>query len=161
MDGTASLLPPRVRACQIRTIFNGWMTCRRFQRVGGCILGCADEEDSINHYAQCLHYNGLWRKFLGLRTPPPHLRLEDFLGIRPWPYSLPEHCRGSAGKNFAAAVRAVSVSALYKTHNAIRHGATTAVAAQFAFRGYIRESVRGHGEAMKLCTMAFSAPLPQ
>ena len=37
MDGTASLLPPRVRACQIRTIFNGWMTCRRFQRVGGCI----------------------------------------------------------------------------------------------------------------------------
>ena len=45
------LAPPRAAATQIRTAFNGWPTCRRFQGHGRCCLGCTGE-DRIEHYAR-------------------------------------------------------------------------------------------------------------
>ena len=52
------LVPPRVCAAVFRTIFNGWVTHRRYQRRSApsnlCMLGCSGHsEDSIEHYCRC------------------------------------------------------------------------------------------------------------
>ena len=48
------VVPPRVIAAVIRTIWNGWCTAARFQRVSPCVLGCSHSaEDRIEHYAYC------------------------------------------------------------------------------------------------------------
>jgi len=52
------LVAPRVCAAVFRTIFNGWVTHRRFDKrqhqENRCMLGCVGEaEDSIEHYCRC------------------------------------------------------------------------------------------------------------
>ena len=52
------IAPPRVCAAALRTLFNGWCTERRFQRIGSaadqCWLGCGEGgHDSIEHYCRC------------------------------------------------------------------------------------------------------------
>ncbi len=52
------IAPPRVCAAAWRTLFNGWCTERRFQRIGSaadqCWLGCGEGgHDSIEHYCRC------------------------------------------------------------------------------------------------------------
>ena len=49
-----ALVPPRVCAAWLRTLWNGWVTKRRFQqRNSQCVLGCGRGEGSIEHYAHC------------------------------------------------------------------------------------------------------------
>ena len=51
------LVPPRVAAAVISTIWNRWATARRLQIEGPdnkCVLGCSPTaEDSLEHYACC------------------------------------------------------------------------------------------------------------
>ena len=155
---TTKLLPPRVKACQLRTAMNGWFTGRRFQQTGGCLFACRDSEDSIEHYAHCKAFHQLCKQWLGLDKPPPDERLADFLGIQPWVNSLPEHCRDDNGFATVAALRAIGVFSLYKTHNAVRHGNVGRGDAQPAFKGFIRDATRDHVEAMKIVSVAFKRP---
>ena len=53
-----ALVPPRIAAACFSTIWNRWVTARRFQRRGlpcnRCVLGCPGHaEDSIEHYSRC------------------------------------------------------------------------------------------------------------
>jgi hypothetical protein len=74
-------VPPRVVATVIRCLCNGWITARRFQRSGSCILGCVDAEDSIEHYALCPAFHSLCFKHLAISRPSHQQALEDFLCI--------------------------------------------------------------------------------
>ena len=60
------LLPPRVTAAVLRTLYNGWVTDRRFQHAGACRFGCADADDSIEHYACCRAVRTFAHSYLGL-----------------------------------------------------------------------------------------------
>ena len=113
---------------------------------------------SIEHYAHCTTFHQLCKQWLGLDKPPLDKCLEDFLGIQPWVNSLPEHCRNDNGFATFAALRAVAVFSLYKTHNAVRHGNFGRGDAQPAFRGFIRDAARDHIEAMKLVSVAVKRP---
>ena len=59
-------MPPRVSAAALSTLWNRWCTARRFQRVAACVLGCADQEDSIEHHVNCPHVRKFAASFLGL-----------------------------------------------------------------------------------------------
>ena len=146
LHNTSHLLPPRVVASQFRVAFNGWMTSRRFQRSGCCILGCASGADSIEHYAFCSMYHRLCKRWLGLERPSAEECLSTFIGLT------------TPGNNYStAALRAISVFSLYRTHNALRHGPIQQYA-EHLFRGFLREAVRGHPKAMSLLTAAFKRP---
>ena len=54
----SKLVPQRVVANALRTLFNGWATHRRMASLCGCqrsacVLGCGSGEDSIEHYSRC------------------------------------------------------------------------------------------------------------
>ena len=148
----STLLPPRIQACQFRTVFNGWATTsRRQQRSAACVLGCPGCHDALEHYAVCPRFHELCRRWLGLGKPPVDSCLADFLGIVPSPASVPRGRGRDAAQ--AAALRAVGVYALYRLHNSIRHqGGTSDVTGRF--RGFVREGVRGHAKAMSLVSSA-------
>ena len=153
LRATSAWLPPRVKACQLRTAFNGWLTSRRMQGNGKCIFGCR-AEDSIEHYAFCQSFHHACARKLNLRKPPPECCLDDFLGIAPHaaePYQTPA---------MAAAARAIAVYALYRTHNAVRHGAASTASADL-FIGFLREATRGHAKALGLVASAFQRPRPE
>ena len=57
------LAPPRLGSAAISTMWNRWCTKRRFQQRGHCVLGCAEQEDSIEHYAKCPCVRGFARTF--------------------------------------------------------------------------------------------------
>ena len=63
------LVPPRVCAAVLRTLFNGWCTGRRFQAHGQCMFGCNSrpQEDSIEHYACCPVVVSVARRKLRIR----------------------------------------------------------------------------------------------
>ena len=155
LELTSKLLPPRVQACQLRTACNEWATCRRFQKAGGCLFNCPRGEDSIEHYAFCSVFHNLCKMALGLERPPATHCLGDFAGVLPYVLSLPEHAReGGNAKATVAALRAIGVYALYRTHNALRHGMRGADGTN-TFRGFVREAVRGHDQAKRLVSVAF------
>ena len=52
------LVPPRLRAAMLSTIFNRWTTDRRMRSLRGgrrvCVLGCScTADDSVEHYVHC------------------------------------------------------------------------------------------------------------
>ena len=73
------LVPPRVAAAVISTVWNRWATARRLQIEGlanKCVFGCSPTaEDSLEHYACCP---------LIRQVACRHLRLN----LREWPYAL-------------------------------------------------------------------------
>ena len=121
MKSIAALMPPRVLAAALGANLNGWMTARRFQHGGGCVLGCEGREDSVEHYSFCSRYHGCCRRFLRLEPPEAVHRLEDFLLLKP--ASRWQHGGHHETGVRAAAMRALSVYALYRTHNALRKAA--------------------------------------
>ena len=62
----SSLVPPRVSAAVFSTIWNRWITTRRFQqKVIACRFGCGfDQSDSIEHYCRCTVVQQCCRRFL-------------------------------------------------------------------------------------------------
>ena len=71
-------VPPAVISAVVRTFWNGWCTDRRFQRIGTCKLGLPCQgDDSIEHYASCVHVKDF--ALLKMRLPPHVTGLSYFL----------------------------------------------------------------------------------
>ena len=63
----AGLVPPRVQVAVLSSLYNRWVTERRFQRHGGvCRFGCGGD-DSIEHYLCCARLRDFGPRRLGLR----------------------------------------------------------------------------------------------
>ena len=144
-----TLMPPRVLAATLRANLNGWVTSRRFQKTGRCILGCPTADDSIQHYCHCHIFHDLCRRHLSLERPEHAAALADFLLLSPSSRVLRVGVPPAGGPQ-AAAMRALSVYALVRTHNARRHGGHPAGPPSDLFGGFVREGVRGHSQAMAL-----------
>ena len=64
---SSALVPPRVSAAVLSTMWNRWVTARRFQCSAPCVLHCsATARDSIEHYACCPVVRAVARARLGL-----------------------------------------------------------------------------------------------
>ena len=74
------LVPPRVIAAVIRTLYKGWTTRRRFQQEGPCCFGCRLGEDSEQHYAGCPRVQAFATRRMRLRPEEePRNRTTSFL----------------------------------------------------------------------------------
>ena len=132
------LVPPRVVAACIRTLYNGWMTQRRLQQRGHCRFACVGEEDSIEHYACC----PVVRNF-GCRR----LQLEDVVEARPTRIARFVSLGVWLGYPSEAelARRAVLVYAVYRAVLLHRHAiAPSESFAAEALPQFAREAVRHH-----------------
>ena len=147
MEDIGKLVPPRVLAVAIRTACNGWLTARRFQAHGTCVLGCGGD-DSVEHYAGCAEFLRLRQRFLGLPPPGVARRLAVFLGL-----DAEDGDAALGTRNERAALNAVGVYALSRTHNAVRHGSERAEAAEL-FRGFLQRAVENHAKASSLLACA-------
>ena len=136
------MVPPRVFATFLRTICNGWVTARRFQRQAGCILGCEVGSDSLEHYAICRRFHGLSGRYFGIHMTPVERCLEDLLGIAPYMASLPAHLQGQGARESAVALRALAAYALYRVHCGVRHGTIAQQDVGDAFGEFGREGTR-------------------
>jgi hypothetical protein len=108
------LVPPRVCAAVFRTIFNGWCTARRFQRVGTpgdkCWLGCnPGSHDSIEHYCRCEIVRKVFRTKL-------HLELDSSRGLACFCLAAPEQTQDDT-----LAISALGIYAVYMSTNHYRH----------------------------------------
>ena len=148
LETLRSHAPPRVIAAVIRCLCNGWITGRRFQKGGRCVLGCSPGEDSIEHYAYCPHFHNLCSKHLHIGKPPYQRCLEDFLCINPCTDIIPAHV--SDGYNSAVTLRAISLYSLYNTLGSVRHGEVSRRDAHDVFGRHLQESSRGHAGATAL-----------
>ena len=68
-----TLVPPRVAAAVLRTLWNGWCSHRRFRKrahnSNHCLLGCGgDAEDSIEHYYHCPAVQKVGEDYLRLKV---------------------------------------------------------------------------------------------
>ena len=76
----ATMAPPRVCAAVLSTMWNRWITARRFQREGSCVLGCSTSaQDSIEHYACCPIVRGCAATMLRIELRPPPHAIADFM----------------------------------------------------------------------------------
>ena len=68
----AGLVPPRVSAACLRTLWNGWVTRDRFQQGAHshCVFGCGMGIDSMKHYPYCNVVRRFRRSFLRLEDEP-------------------------------------------------------------------------------------------
>eukprot|EP00973_Karenia_brevis_P084186 11681582-Karenia_brevis.AAC.1 len=75
------LVPPAVLSACFHTVFNGWVTARRFQRTGQCVCDsrCAGE-DSVEHYSECGTLRNCAARLLGLQSA--ELGFRDFMDAR-------------------------------------------------------------------------------
>ena len=70
-----SRVPPRVQAAVFRTLWNSWVTERRFQRrrtvKNVCVFKCSiTAEDSLEHYCRCPVVLRVGRNSLRIDYPP-------------------------------------------------------------------------------------------
>ena len=82
------LVAPRVVAACFSTLWNRWVTARRFQngehKDNCCQLGCGGgAEDSIEHYARCAQIRQVGVRYLRLRAPE-QLSLHTFVLCNPY-----------------------------------------------------------------------------
>ena len=143
------LVPPRVLAAVWRLWWNGWCTARRFQGKGCCRLGCGgDAEDSIEHYCLCPRLAEFAWKFM--RVPFHGLdycaRRRQFLlldSVLPDPAHL-TRC-------------ALKVAAMYSVLNLARATGCDGTTACEALPQALRDSVRGHAQAMQIVDASWVA----
>ena len=126
--------PPRVCTSLLRTWCNGWVTARRMQRVGQCVLGCSGE-DSIEHYARCRIFRNFGASKLQLEEGDG--QLEGFLCLHREPPAIRNR-------------RALALYSLYKLHGSIRHGATRPDIPCNALWQIVRDTVVGNSKAAGL-----------
>jgi hypothetical protein len=141
----AKLVPPRVVAALLRTLWNGWTTERRMQRAvhdgKGCIFGC-EAADSIEHYASCSTVASFARRSLRLpHMPTPPEQLADFLILD---VSNPEANKALLTR------KALRVAAVYHVHNWRRHytGSDPAMTTEALLQA-LRAAVAGHPVAVR------------
>ena len=73
-----TLVAPRVQAAFLRAVCNGWNTSARYQGTAACRFGCAQELDSISHFAVCPYTNEWAQRFANFRRAPLGLGLDYF-----------------------------------------------------------------------------------
>ena len=147
-----ALVPPRVRAAVLRTMFNGWTTKRRFQTYAHCVFGCRDwtDEDSLEHYARCPFMHDIRRRKLNLH-------------ISPWSkaYFLTLHLPPGTDSDTNLTKAALLVYAIYRTFNFLsRHQSSNTdhrtmwdITSQHLYEGTI-----GHKKATLTLDNCFSRP---
>ena len=138
LHNISSLIPPRVAASQLRVAFNGWVTSRRFQRSGCCVLGCASGTDSIEHYARCPRLRQCFRSHLRQSPPAPGYELDELLCM-----GLHNSFLQSAAPASAFRAKAVACYAAYRSYNGLRCGSISQELWEGSFLTYVREGFHG------------------
>lgn len=135
---------PRLAATLLRANLNGWVTSRRFQRAGGCGLGCS-ADDSLEHYARCPK---IWHIASGrLRVRRPGTAFGDtclFLGLE---------------KNISVEVRlkmALLVYGVYKFLNYRRHRRISVEDGPSYIWQSMKNGARGHPYTERLLDCAWA-----
>jgi hypothetical protein len=151
-----TLIPPRVSAAVLSTLWNRWATKRRVeQRWGPCTLRCSPTAaDSLEHYAHCPVIRQAAIEHLNLR-------------LRGWPYGLTDFMMATGPLSAphpseSILVRtALLVYATYMVTNAARHQspADSAESAAMMHQAII-ESTRGHERCQTIVRDRFLAPPP-
>lgn len=144
-----SLVPPRVCAAVLRTLWNGWCIGRRFLKSGRCCFNCdsyRDSDDSIEHYSCCKIVTG----FARLR-----------LGMGPWCWSkgqfivmgLDEATRTDDDPTIGALL----FYSVYKAHNLLRYRPLGQHEARFEiFSQFAKEGTFGHSNVFRCLDSVFS-----
>ena len=146
-----SLVPPRVCAAGLRTIWNGWCTERRFQRRWGesnvCMLGCkGGAEDSIEHYPQCPVVQQAIRSQLRVRVP----------NGRAMSFWMMNECPEHDYEEFLTAY-ALIIYATYNATNTYRHnGVSDSERALDCVKQFVIQGVRGHEKATQFLDTGYS-----
>ena len=142
------LVPPRVSAAVWKTVWNGWTTARRFQRVGPCLLGCGGRygEDSIEHYARCEITRKVGRSFLGLQDTGYDKWLGNFITLG---------VNSGAVNDKDLTLRAVLVYATFRATNLLRHRQGDADHVIDMMQQFAKEAVRGHRKATRVLDSCF------
>ena len=131
------LVPPRVSAAVLRTLWNGWTTAGRFQQKAKCLLGCTCDggEDKIEHYATCPIVASFSRSFVGTRREAGRSRLGNFVVLG---FDSGSVCIETLTR------RAVLV-AVYRATNTLRSmGQSETVDSRDVLQQFAKEAVRGH-----------------
>ena len=145
------LVPPRVHAAVLSTIWNRWCTLRRFQVVSqtrhSCLLGCISGEDSIEHSLRCPVLLEVARRRLNLYLS----------GSDSWAaFFLASEGSGIDSESTLARL-ALLVYAVYRTTNAARNcGKLSQETARRAIHEAIYEGARGHARASHFVVHCFS-----
>ena len=137
------LLPPRAWSAVWRTLWNGWVTHRRWPDRPGSLNRCVfcgpRAADSIEHYATCPCIWAFARSRLGLARPATTAEcLSCFLIL-----DVPPRSAETAAELLAR--KALRTAAAYRVHCMVRHGRVLpGEAAREALQQSVRELVRGH-----------------
>ena len=139
LEALRGLVPPRVSAAALSTLWNRWCTCRHFQRRGLCVLGCPSAEDSIEHYGRCPIIRQFASSFL-------HLRMDHACGLAYVLFAAPE-----LDEPLILTRCAVLVYAAWRTTESVRRrrGPASVEDCRRALQQAAREAVRGHPVAAR------------
>lgn len=147
------LLPPCVCAAVFRTVFNGWVTHRRFQQRNApgnvCMLGCSDHaEDSIEHYCRCPAVLQILHRRLRIIVPPAK-------ALAFWMLDCP------SSDDEMLMCGALSVYATYMaTNNYRKRGRAPNIdRAMDAMGQYLIQSAYGHRRVGRFLDNRWSAPM--
>ena len=149
----ASGVAPRVQAAVFKTLWNGWVTERRFQRRDGqqnhCKFKCnRHAEDSIEHYCRCPVVMEVLQKMLHLHYPK-----EEALNV--WLLNTAWVENHSVG-----ACVALLVYGTYSAYNSIRHkGISNTAQARDCIQQHIKQGVLGHHASTKVLNNCWNRPL--
>jgi hypothetical protein len=138
------LVPPRVASAVFSTMWNRWVTSRRFQRRASasnqCVLGCGPSaEDSIEHYVNCPY-----TQELGCR----YLRLERRQQINMHTFRM---CNPHITTREDLTAAAVLVYAIYRATNSQRFSERVPRSSMYdALKQWAREGVVGHMAAERV-----------
>ena len=137
--------PPRMAAAALSTLWNRWCTERRFQRIGPCVFGCADQADAIEHYARCPVVRRFACSFVRLAIPAPEAMQ----------YFMLSH--GALANTDVLTRTAIVIYAVYRvTERVRREPASAQDVLPFMLQQSAREAVRGHPQA----TQVLDGPRP-
>ena len=133
-----TLVPPRVVAAVLRTLWSGWCTARRFGQTGPCLFCGAHGGDSVEHASVC--------KALAC-FGQDHLRLPYTydVGQRRMSFLLLEHA--SLLWDGRLALGALRLAAAYRLHCTFRRrpwALTGAEVVRRALEQNVRALVQGH-----------------
>ena len=108
----SSLVAPCVWAAALRTITRGWTCAASFGARAACRFGCGVGEDSLDHLPYCRVAADLYRRHFSVDLALGSDRVANFLLLK-----TPAPLLSAA---------ASALYALYRAHNAARHGAASA-----------------------------------
>ena len=138
------LVPPRVCAAVLRTLWNGWTSHRRFGKSSHCLLGRCGfcDEDSIEQYSVCPTIIRFARSCL-------HLTVQDHLPSASNFATLGLH-QGKVPERILV-LRAIMVYAAYRTTHLYRNiGPTDSDTAFDSLKQFSKEAARGHRGASEI-----------